>query len=504
MRPRAGRSGWLALGAAALLWASPGQAPLAAPPDDPPDHGGDANKAAGVEVGGPSAAQAADEVSSAPPPSAPAEPPAGGTAGSPLAETPDTPPPPPPPPIRPPAERRGTGTAKAEVPPPLPVAGAAKRNRRTPHLEWEGPIWCMDGPQGEPVRVQCRTPPTGDRFCLVASNQQRPSGRPLGRTNACSSRERSTRYVQLIKEGYRMVAAVAEAPPGWYRDERGRVFQVTFDLLDRFYFGAGWLPLFDPVDSKQTTLQRARFEMGFSASTLDTRRRRRARHSFRAFEGSLSLADLETHGLLFNYERTNRTTRPLLRLTTFIGEPERHDLYMDTGWGLRLVQVHGRPHGAEGITDMEFGEVHMASALWQSQDLYDHLRLRFGASSGALYGEGETPYWVAPGITLDARFGLDSDGYHYLFGEAFATAPWLLSGEHSGARRTRAGGSLAYEVIFLAVNDQPLSLRLEGRIDYRDDLPAGSPELEASALAGLRFSFWAPARDERDLPPLER
>jgi len=332
----------------------------------------------------------------------------------------------------------------------------------------------------------------------------RPSGRPLSRTNACSSRERSTRYVQLVKEGYRMVAAVAEAPPGWYRDERGRVFQVTFDLLDRFYFGAGWMPLFAPDAGEVTSLQRARFEMGFSASNFTTRRRRRARHSFRAFEGSLSLADLETRGLLFSYERTSITSRPLLRLTTFFGEPERHDLYMDTGWGLRLVRVHGRPHGVEGLTDLEFGEIHLASALWQSSDLYNHLRLRFGASTGALYGESDTPYWVAPSVTLDGRVGLDSDGYHYIWGEASATAPWLMSGPDSGAWRQRAGASLAYEVIFLAVNDQPLSLRLEGRIDYRDDLPEEADKLEASALAGLRFSFWAPARDERDLPPIER
>jgi hypothetical protein len=51
-----------------------------------------------------------------------------------------------------------------------------------------------------------------------------------------------------------------------------------------------------------------------------------------------------------------------------------------------------------------------------------------------------------------------------------------------------------YEAIILAINDQPLTLKLAASGEKRDDIP-GVPEQWAFVLdAGLRFSLWAPPR----------
>jgi len=74
----------------------------------------------------------------------------------------------------------------------------------------------------------------------------------------------------------------------------------------------------------------------------------------------------------------------------------------------------------------------------------------------------------------------------------------------SGASKRRAGANLGYELIFLAINDQPLSLRFDGNIDYRNDLPDRAQAWDASATAGMRFSFWTPAKVDERLPPIRR
>jgi hypothetical protein len=59
---------------------------------------------------------------------------------------------------------------------------------------------------------------------------------------------------------------------------------------------------------------------------------------------------------------------------------------------------------------------------------------------------------------------------------------------------TRLRGEIAYEVIAMALNDQPISLRLATSAARRDDIPGFPTGWIYSATAGLRFSLWAPAR----------
>jgi hypothetical protein len=64
-------------------------------------------------------------------------------------------------------------------------------------------------------------------------------------------------------------------------------------------------------------------------------------------------------------------------------------------------------------------------------------------------------------------------------------------------------GVVAYERVLVAINDQPLSLRLSLSGLARDDLAGGARNVELGGTAGLRFSFWAPPRIFEPLPELE-
>jgi hypothetical protein len=61
-------------------------------------------------------------------------------------------------------------------------------------------------------------------------------------------------------------------------------------------------------------------------------------------------------------------------------------------------------------------------------------------------------------------------------------------------RPERLKARVGYELILLAINDQPVSAVVDGRAGWRNDIPNVDAAWEWSANAGLRVSLWAPAR----------
>jgi len=60
--------------------------------------------------------------------------------------------------------------------------------------------------------------------------------------------------------------------------------------------------------------------------------------------------------------------------------------------------------------------------------------------------------------------------------------------------RQRLRARLQYEAVVLAINDQPLTLKVAAGGEKRNDL-LGVPDQWAFVMdAGLRFSLWAPPR----------
>src|SRR5438876_655900 len=111
------------------------------------------------------------------------------------------------------------------------------------------------------------------------------------------------------------------------RDERGRVFQVDFDLHRRLYFGIAYTPmkiLENPLESKRTSID-------FGLFVVDWLGDETTRHRLRLVQGSVHLQPFSADVTVAHYDMSHRFTDPLLRITTFIGPPARHDLHLDLG-----------------------------------------------------------------------------------------------------------------------------------------------------------------------------
>jgi len=359
-----------------------------------------------------------------------------------------------------------------------------------PHLDYNLPVICAETSTGERLRLQCIEDEKG-KHCLAARATLVNGGEELRMTNGCYDYWDAARYQADIDAGTVMTPAIAETPPGWARDQLGRTFQVTFDLLDRFYFGAGWEPrlLHDPVSSE--SLGRARFDMGFSASVYESYDQ--SRYDFRALEGSVSLTGLQLDGLLFAYDYSHNSREPALRITTFFGDPARHDLNFDIGWGLSLLEVRSHPNWEIAVTELEFGEIHVGWDLWKSDELYDHVRFKLGGGFGSLWqgDQVDAVLRLSPQAALDGRFGLGQSGLHYLTANVHGDMGYFVSGPASGQNVLTGGAKLAYEAIFIAINDQPLSLYTEASTEYWEGVD-GLNQWSTSFMTGLRFSLWAP------------
>jgi hypothetical protein len=393
-------------------------------------------------------------------------------------------------------------------------AGVARAEER-PSLRWSEPVHCMRTPKGDIVRVQCDGPPT-QRRCLVAPNEMEGGGE-LRHVQECSNVDDVTLYQAMISSGAKIEAAVAETPPGYARSDRGRAFQVKFDLLNRVYVGASWIPSFQkvnggvpsPTSGSPVGLGRGQAETGFHISALSTHGR--ARHDFRILEGTATFKDLEINGLLFAYDYQHLHRRPAWWLTTFIGPAKVHPISPPLGWGFRVLAINDRPPAFRDTLDIEYTEVHAAWDPWQSGDLYSHVRVEAGADVGEFWEDrSKAANGLKTGVgyvgfsgAVRSRFSLGEGGLHSIQMDLLYRRPTLLAGENIGASINRVNAVFAYEGVLIAVNDQPVSVRLTATGGSRDDPAAGTRSFELGLSAGLRFSFWAPPRVFEPMQELE-
>lgn len=386
-------------------------------------------------------------------------------------------------------------------------AARAARADETPHLDWDKPVRCLLGPDGKLVRVQCD--PATQR-CLVAPNTTR-EGSELRRIKSCDTHGSGHAYAALQRANAVFVPAIAEAPHGYARSKEGRAYQVQFDLLDRVYVGAAWAPTFLRNDTPGSAppgfpLGRGRVEMGMSASVLSPRGR--SRHDFRVLEGAASFGDLQLSGLVFAYDYQHIHKRPAFWVTTFLGDPKLHPVPIPLGWGFRTIKIEDRPPGSRRGLDVEAVETHVSWNPIQSRDLYSHLRLEAGADVGVRLPdrtEGVSPgnWYVGPTAAVRSRLALGAGGLHYLFINLDYGRPMLVAGDRAGRSAQKVVGSVAYEGVLLAINDQPISLRVAGNGGVYDDPITRERTVELGGTAGLRFSFWAPPRSFEPIPDIE-
>ncbi|RKH09253.1 hypothetical protein D7V97_17195 [Corallococcus sp. CA053C] len=361
----------------------------------------------------------------------------------------------------------------------------------SPRQPTEGEVQCLrlpptpEVPSGE-WRARCDE---SKQECLVTPAREldpegHETGQRLDRVNGC--------YDMLSPEvarGYRLVPAIAEAPPGWYRDERGRVLQYNFDLHRRIRVGGAWAPRW--LHETQGRDDRIRVDFGVDLEWPgDTGRL----HRMTLLDSELYLGDASSFdATVLRYDFRSERDEPLFRVTTFYGKPRRLDVFANLGFWMEVLHAEQVRREDVKADFLVLGSTHATLDLWHSRDLVSYVRVRAGPTVERDRTNGF--FTLVPGAALEGDLTLDRNGFHHvLFG---AEAQKILLAEHVEGRplrperlRLRAG----YEVIALAINDQPVSLTLDGRGTWRDDLANAPAGWEWSAQAGLRFSLWAPAR----------
>src|SRR5665647_1376128 len=135
---------------------------------------------------------------------------------------------------------RGLCAAIAVIGIGVPAIGRA--DELGPMMDRDRVVHCASDKEGTLWRLQC-DPAT--KTCLYAPNAELDGdgdrAKPLERARECEVDLPFDR-AKLEAEGYTMLPGRPDAPWGWMRDDRGRVFQVNFDLKKRLYFGVGYTP----------------------------------------------------------------------------------------------------------------------------------------------------------------------------------------------------------------------------------------------------------------------
>jgi hypothetical protein len=385
----------------------------------------------------------------------------------------------------------------AKAPPPARVKDGA------PALRPDRTTRCFERPIGGQWRAQCDAT---TKRCLVAPDAELSAeGEPatgLDRAPACTAP--GWREEELTAQGYEMVPALAESPPGWQRDERQRVMQVSFDLNRRVWLGAGYGVGSLPGSDTGKATAGVRWDVPFRLGRAPALARIRAFETFAAFSGDA--VDFTLVGI----DASRAYPSPLVRITTFVGRPRRFDPPLFVGGWLEAVRAESLHTDAGWLDRTEIGAAALTLDLWRSRDLASFVRLRGGAGY-EVADQLDGAAWV-PHAAVDADLSLDRGGFHHL--RLTALSEWLVTTgtndyqpEDAAAPRlpedrTRLTAKVEYELIVVAVNDQPISVVLDARAQKRDDVPGLSSDWKAQGTASVRFNLWAPAR--RDAPVQEK
>jgi hypothetical protein len=367
-----------------------------------------------------------------------------------------------------------------------------------PMMDHSRPVHCMKDQAGDMWRLQCDE---ATKVCLYAADAELDSAgnraKPLERARPCD--DDSIARAKLEEDGYHFVPGRADAPWGWTRDERGRVFQINFDLHRRMYFGVGYTPqkildnLNDPFENKRSSVDFGLLVLDFMTGEGT---KNPTRHRLRLLEGEVHVEPFSAQLVVAHYDLSHRFIDPLLRITTFAGKPQRHDLTLDLGLWSEAggLEIHPTPVGHSSI--WKHASAAITLDLWQSPDLSSFARLRTGVGLEGQFTDG-TGYRsaITPSSAFELDWVVDDEGFHNLKIEVEHEMPRYFVPLQNGQKLAqRMHAKVQYEAIVLAINDQPLTLKLAAGAEKRNDI-FGVPDRWAFVMdAGLRFSLWAPPR----------
>jgi hypothetical protein len=276
--------------------------------------------------------------------------------------------------------------------------------------------------------------------------------------------------------------------------------QVSFDLGRRVWLGVEYAPRRRPTGAMEV----APAAFDFGATYEDLSADGLTRYRWHLLEGEARVHPFGADITALRFDLSHRYDRPLVRITTFFGEPERHDLYLNVGMYSETMHLEIAPRGIDGEQSVTLGNVQATLDLWQSADMRSFLRLRAGPGVEMRFGpwRDDARYvGFLPQATLEGNLVVGERAFEQQLG--FRVRGDLLRSVSWQSRALPgywiADAQASYEVIVFAINDQPVSLRLAGAARVRDDavvpVPAAGvtwPGWEWQGTAGFRMSFFSP------------
>lgn len=293
--------------------------------------------------------------------------------------------------------------------------------------------------------------------------------------------------------GHTVGQSSAPAPDGYAEDERGQLYQTSFDLQRRFHIGVYDMVRFDADHDSGPPAHSLVVDAGGVHERYGRGERKRRRHRF--FQGRLMLSPFEVDALFYSYDTAHSREDPTLWLTTFFGTPRRYDIPISIGIGFTLGKLHYRQTDVGDLAIIDLTEGRLNWVLVQGARVENFLQISTGLGMGIRRPmDGDTsPEYVYPELGLDGRWVAGSDGLTQF--EVRARMRWGF--ENNTSQHWKMGTArLSAERILIAINDQPLSVYVAPQLRYSDFPFADIAEMDYRILAGARMSLFVPTRPQ--------
>lgn len=282
-----------------------------------------------------------------------------------------------------------------------------------------------------------------------------------------------------------VVCPPASSASLWTTDEAGRRFRLRFDDGRRWTLGGAWSGSWSTGESSATLARvesslRYRARLDFPAEgvswklyhrtldvalTLDGRDPRRAR--VLAYEGIFTRW-MQDGWITIPTSPPKRLPFPLnIGLRATVGELE--------------VDLETR------LTEIAVLETAIVFDFWRSRELGSYAQLELGPGYGLrLIGGGELVHVVAPfsAVAADVHHEWESGRQSI---NARLEAAWRWSSRTGWG--PDAAVAVSYELVFLAVNDHPLSLYGEAGWRFRGDVEPDKGQHDVRLATGLRVGW---------------
>jgi len=287
----------------------------------------------------------------------------------------------------------------------------------------------------------------------------------------------------------------------YYVDSDGRRMRVAFDPGNRMYLaglisaqwlaGEGGYPA-GAADVSGGAAFRFDFRLGCEDAESDCWKMEHRLLDVEGWGGRGTGGGRETGGArfagtLYSGRYVRHLASPYIALPT--SPPKKVLVPFDFGLALETAGVEMTPVSGSTLWDVDVIDARLVLELLRSDDLRNRLDLGVGVRYHILVRDSEEPlrpeHSLAPFTAALAALHLETkDGFHVLDLSAGFRRSW--SDRLGWGQDVEVG--LRYELVLAALNDNPISLVLDGGYRHSDPPARGLPDAEWAAGAGLAFS----------------